>query len=519
MPNPKPDTKFRASFNQKFPLPSISLFTLDSIISEVVPQETTRVKTALMSSKSSYQKDLRGELKHHLYLEQKVQHKNIRVLKMCKGLGEKLEKSHRTIKKDKTKEREQSGNSKKANWNSQRSDLNELLKQVNSVSSQAQDIMIRCWNLEKRVKRSRNDIPPLIPLVTKYMEHKTEDAKPKNFREAPLKPENPIDSEPIDIEANDVANDVDPRKEIECSSQKSTQNQILQENNEIVEDTSEDFQYILEANIAKYREKIDSKHMNKLLVDEERPKDKLKTSILTDSSRCQVSDRILSLDNLKTSKSGATVLETNLNSVHKKLRINPYPLTIYNTTNHSSYSSKVKNFRVLPIIGQSNCANSQLVSNSCGNNFALDGFNLRVLLLTECSIDSTSSDSSSIDLTNDIPHDSTGQQEPGSNNTWVNQERASLKSIQKHTPLHHTHRPAQSILKKANSQMLKPNRLASQDKVGLYANKLAYNKGNAFESSSLYPVFAKGHFIAHNKPLEPVLSAINGTDSGQSAAI
>lgn len=97
----KRNKKYRPKFAQVVPkLPSIESFQLDTILNDTLKAESQQVVNHLLDVTTNYQNDLRNEIKHKLSIEQKIQYKNIQIVKLCNSLIRVL--AHRRKKLHKT---------------------------------------------------------------------------------------------------------------------------------------------------------------------------------------------------------------------------------------------------------------------------------------------------------------------------------------------------------------------------------------------------------------------------------
>ena len=83
----KRNKKYRPKFAQVVPkLPSIESFQLETILNDTLKAESQQVVNHLLDVTTNYQNDLRNEIKHKLSIEQKIQYKNIQIVKLCNSL-------------------------------------------------------------------------------------------------------------------------------------------------------------------------------------------------------------------------------------------------------------------------------------------------------------------------------------------------------------------------------------------------------------------------------------------------
>lgn len=83
----KADRKYKPNFPKDMPkLPSIEEFKLDRIICDDLKEESQEVVDSMIKVASSYQNDLKSEIRRKLSIEQKIQFKNIEIAKIAHSL-------------------------------------------------------------------------------------------------------------------------------------------------------------------------------------------------------------------------------------------------------------------------------------------------------------------------------------------------------------------------------------------------------------------------------------------------
>ena len=80
----KADRKYKPNFPKDMPrLPSIEEFKLDRIICDDLKEESQEVVDSMIKVATSYQNDLKSEIRRKLSIEQKIQFKNIEIAKIA----------------------------------------------------------------------------------------------------------------------------------------------------------------------------------------------------------------------------------------------------------------------------------------------------------------------------------------------------------------------------------------------------------------------------------------------------
>lgn len=497
MPVLAADAKFQLKLSSTPALPSVADFELNNILTKVVQTELNCVKASLIDSKNQYQKDIRGELRHSLLSEQKIQHKNIDVLKLASSLADRLSKSRKRSAKSNDKCFDKSAS--KGSGTSKVADMKVILVKAASASHRARNILKRCSNLSDKCQISSAPIDHKIPLIKEFLDNAKSKSKPC------AKAGSHGDAHDVDgdnsLNSHELSDEFEP----------------------------EDYQSILETNIARYRENINAKNSHRDILNVANVNDD--KSLRTVDSR--TSDFVLSkrpsLSTFSSSKSTATVFETNLNSVHKKLRINPHPLAIYNNPNSSTQlGEEGKAFGELSL-SRNEKFNSSSEPNGPGGPLcgASEILYLKLLLLTENGSSSSGSDNGTTKdnerNTRQLQSQSKDEEEEVSNHLSHNLTRNtdhlfSFHPVQKHTPLHHTHRPTQSILKKPSSSRIKSKASVQiSDQAGI-EELLTVRKTSSNYDSSLSDFSATGYFVPRTESSAPILTSLEGLQTHDESA-
>lgn len=469
------EARFKSNSKLVTDLPSVSDFQLDKILSEIVSPDINNLKDSVLLARDNYQRDLRHELKKYLCLEQQLQHKNIKVLRMSQAFLDKLSK----LKKEAHKSKKSATKMKSGRQGREESfDLKVVQNNLSLNSKRARNLLTRLIQLNAKVTGSTQINAEITPLIYRLgRSHQDNSGKSSNV--------SPSDN--LKASRNPLSNDTS-----------STDYE------------AGDFNQIIESNIYLYRQRIMAKQKEK--------EDKCQESFLEgfddDQSQTQKVKGKPSLHNFATAKSSATVFETNLNSLHKKLRINPHPLAIYNSVMSGSALDETEVFGDVSGVSR----NEKFVDSSKAGKFTSgpsETLYLKILQISEANQlqNSSGSDGSMSDEEQSRSSSSNQSAVPrGSSAASDKQNFFSFHPVQKHTPLHHTHRPSQSILKKKCIPMTKPKVLApgsstSQDDTTL--SKLNQSKGD-------FPVSAvsvRGHFISTTESITPILQAMRSPDA------
>lgn len=471
------DSKQKFHAGRILPLPPPLEFQLSSLISST----NISAKGSLNKSTEEYQKDLRKELKKALSHEQKLQHKNIRIMKLSGELGIRLEKSKKIFSRVQGKSTNHTKRKSAIKYND--SALNELEIRFSRTSELAHNSLLRLSKYSKRTRETNEIIQERAPLMNIYI---TSTSEAQTLTEIPVTPE--------------------------AISTSATNNQKRED-----EFDPDEYQSIMETNIAIYREGIIKKHKQNNENDDF-------TSQGVHSPRVGLGNfkRLLgrkpSLKTFANPKSPATVFETNLNSLHKKLRINPHPLAIYNESNHLDSVCESDNLKeelkpceytkpnTLQYVDQEVLTPSDSTS---------EALYIRLLLISEGPTNKKSSNSPVRvqDVKRGCHRQSSWKNTDLSSSTMrsklAKRERSHFEflPVQKHLPLHHTHRPTQSILKKTESrhQVSKELKDLKDDHI---CERVVLSSQTSKELS-ISPVLAIGSFVSRSQRSAPLLSAIS----------
>lgn len=512
MPILATDAKFHLNFSATPALPSLAEFELNNILTKVVQTELNCVKSSLFDSKNKYQKDIRGELRHSLLSEQKIQHKNIHVLKLATGLADRLSKS----RKQATKLNEKNFNKKinEGSATSKTTDLKILLVKAASASHRARNILKRCAKLSEDYDISSTPIRGKIPFINEYLNNLIS----KNYPDSSLRVGSSANEN--GTFRNDSTDSLESQEEFE----------------------PQEYQSILETNIARYRENINQKNGHRDLLDQSTANsNRSHTRLDARASEMMVSKRP-SLSTFSNVKSTATVFETNLNYVHKKLRINPHPLAIYNDLRLSANcGAEDKAFGGVNVSRKEMFNTSSEPKNGSGGPLcgASEILYLKLLLLTEDSIGSSSSglengtyedyDRKAKSLLHSYERveeneeeEEEGEDEEDSNQSLQKNLTKKLRKsrdhlfsfhpVQKHTPLHHTHRPTQSILKKNSNLRIKPELPIQRPGQSGIEELFQIKTNSSTYDSSLSDFSATGYFVPRRESSAPILTSLEAQD-------
>lgn len=96
----KADRKYKPNFPKDMPkLPSIEDFKLDRIICDDLKEESQEVVDSMIKVASSYQNDLKSEIRRKLSIEQKIQFKNIEIAKIAHSLKKNITLRNKKLRK------------------------------------------------------------------------------------------------------------------------------------------------------------------------------------------------------------------------------------------------------------------------------------------------------------------------------------------------------------------------------------------------------------------------------------
>lgn len=416
------DARIQSPLEGNFILPPVADFELKTIISTTALPSSISAKQALARAKEGYLKDLRSELKRALSYEQRLQHKNMHVMKLSAEVAKTLLRAGKAISKNNA--RSKTSNQSKKYATNDFSALQELGVLLSKVSEQAHGVLTRLNTLSHSRAKAQEFTRGKTPLLNQY------------FSSAQK-----LNSVKKDEEFTSVT-ETGHLSEAQLKSEEDFQH--------------EDYQFIMESNISRYRETITRRKsqslMNKAVSSseaEEHSEDS--KTIASDPSLTKKS----SLRNFSNSKSSTTVHETTLNSLHKKFRINPHPFAIYNDTLSMNLTGGIESFREEP---HSICDESPYLDTGTNKDLsswcATETLYLKLLLIAgSSSIRSIGSEiaTSEVDSTKNAKEKDRDYKMVEQSSSKDSQSLFSLLPVQKHSPLHHTHRPSQSILKKKST--------------------------------------------------------------------
>lgn len=96
----KADRRYKPNFPKDMPkLPSIEDFKLDRIICDDLKEESQEVVDSMIKVASSYQNDLKSEIRRKLSIEQKIQFKNIEIAKIAHSLKKNITLRNKKLRK------------------------------------------------------------------------------------------------------------------------------------------------------------------------------------------------------------------------------------------------------------------------------------------------------------------------------------------------------------------------------------------------------------------------------------
>lgn len=96
----KADRKYKPNFPKDMPrLPSIEEFKLDRIICDDLKEESQEVVDSMIKVATSYQNDLKSEIRRKLSIEQKIQFKNIEIAKIAHSLSKNIAVRNKKLRK------------------------------------------------------------------------------------------------------------------------------------------------------------------------------------------------------------------------------------------------------------------------------------------------------------------------------------------------------------------------------------------------------------------------------------
>lgn len=523
---------YAPEFHNPVALPTIEQFKLDHILANDVLEESAAVALALLKVQSNYQQDLKLQIKKTLAVEQKIQYKNINLIKKAHALHKDLHSRQRKLQKAVQNDRNHEGVDSK---------VDSVLHMTIDVSSSVQQLLHRMTELDRKhggpglpdpskYPRLNRILGSLSALAKEASSTETEVVSPSKRRSNHETHTNgSLNGVNGDLSHSKVfhdgfSNDADAASseihsltamslpEISpAASNESPQTPEALASPRIemldLEIDADAFELFMDTNIAKYRQKMEHKYQQILESREElvkldtiasnaprTPKNPLK--LLYNGT--PGSDFALDLPDSETlrtpflsTKSIATVLETPQLSLHKKLRINALPLLYKKSSGDVCDCSKADTASDVTAEGPSreldlpDLANDEIWSSS------------------ELQIDTeeNESEASSATLSSDAESslDSFDGNIGDTNNYYVSlqhtikQQRKKKRSRRprldftaetsptpKHQPLHRILKPKQSILKLTNAPV---------------APKLTPETPTVVEGKNLYMASPRGSFI------------------------
>lgn len=368
----KPDRKYKPNFPKDMPrIPPIDAFKLDHIIQEDLKLESQEVINAMMNVASSYQNDLKSEIRRKLSIEQKIQFKNIEIAKIAHSLSKNISVRNKKLRRAICNN---GGNLTTGNNNSSSllllgndstidDEILMLLDLSTKASGKIRGLTQKLAKIDQRVNRSRKE--EIIgdpnsrrktdyPYIHKMLSH-------KQRQKSTSKVSNQIDNEEVPVkvfvsppmEPVEPDNKTDPKTPITDPALPIVQAQDEEEMN------AEQFELFMSSSIGKYRDLQQGKYgeidifqnspMRNMSnsINESPVSRTSNTSINTSSFKSgnplsllyssiiekpQFNDQRLtvlpSIGNMTINvKSSATVKPTFQTSHFKKLRINGSPIT------------------------------------------------------------------------------------------------------------------------------------------------------------------------------------------------
>lgn len=333
----KPSAAYRPKFEPCTTLPSIDEFRLGTILEGPMKEEAAAVSQALLSTNANFQNDLRHEIRQCLTIEQKIQHKNIRLAKQARRIHQNIESTNRKL----------AARPKGQAKGSLGSEITKLLDVSTRASLSIKFLATRLTALDKRNGGSG------VPDTAKYprlagllrdsnisVSHQTavESASNGHLRASGSSSGSGSDSCSIEEDMGDRATrdavpclpvfggSIEENGSISTKSLNTSFQSALESESEELDPQA--FELLIDSSISKYR------------VQQEAKKQDLELLTLNDtqSRRSRNPIRLLSLTPMKphlqaealklpfvTSKLNATVVETPHLSLHKKLRIASFP--------------------------------------------------------------------------------------------------------------------------------------------------------------------------------------------------
>lgn len=333
----KPSAAYRPKFELCTPLPSIDEFRLSTMLDGAMKEEAAAVSQALLSTNTNFQNDLRHEIRQCLTIEQKIQHKNIRLAKQARRIHQNIDGTTRKL----------AARPKGQAKGSLGSEITKLLDVSARASLSMKFLATRLATLDKRNGGSGVPDTTKYPRLAGILRHSSisvsqrksvEETNNGYIRHSGSTSGSASDSSSIEENIADWAGpDAVPSLPVFGGSVEengSTSSKSLSTSfQSALESESEEldpqaFEHLIDSSISKYRVQQEAKKQNLELL----------TLKDTQSRRSRNPIRLLSLTPMKphlpaealklpfvTSKLNATVVETPHFSLHKKLRIASFP--------------------------------------------------------------------------------------------------------------------------------------------------------------------------------------------------
>lgn len=352
--------KYRPKCLQDVPqLPAIESFHLDTILNETLKTESQQVVDHLLDVTKNYQNDLRQEIKHKLSIEQKIQYKNIQIVKLCNSLIRVLANRRKRIAKAKPESDP---------------DINQLLVSTIDVSDRIKRVTTKLSRIDQPIDKLK--FPYLYKML--HPGNKDEEEAEENeedqiedevisypLQQAPV--QNSLDKAPI----KDSLDNTPLKSSLDNTSKKISIDSELQngynkdpeevkDSNEALSDNlndmnPDDFELFISSSIGKYRSLQNKRYENtdpfrhpghiqdhdlvdnpSLVSDSKKtfhiinnPISLLYSSLITNpnhTNMLSINESSHPFGNLSV-KSPATIKQTFQTSHFKKLRINGSPIT------------------------------------------------------------------------------------------------------------------------------------------------------------------------------------------------
>ncbi|EGW32813.1 uncharacterized protein SPAPADRAFT_49756 [Spathaspora passalidarum NRRL Y-27907] len=134
------------------PLPSIESFKLDNILNTSLANESNQVISDLLNITNNYQQDLAQGIKTNLIIEQKIQSKNVEVVKLAHGISSQLKSRVKKLNK----------------VTGESDEVNKLLRNTVIVSDKVRSLVGQLHEIEMLVNGSVN--PSVYPNIYKILQ-------------------------------------------------------------------------------------------------------------------------------------------------------------------------------------------------------------------------------------------------------------------------------------------------------------------------------------------------------------